>query len=35
MIILRRVLRPQLIATFVGIVAIGILGVGWLFNAVL
>jgi uncharacterized membrane protein YraQ (UPF0718 family) len=35
MIILRKVLRPQLIATFVGIVAVGILAVGWLFNAVL
>jgi uncharacterized membrane protein YraQ (UPF0718 family) len=35
MVILRKVLRPQLIATFVGIVAVGILGVGWLFNAVL
>ena len=35
MIILRKVLRPQLIATFVGIVAAGILAVGLLFNAVL
>lgn len=35
MIILRRVLRPQLIATFVGVVASGILLVGWLFNAIL
>ena len=34
-IILRKVLRPRLIATFVGIVASGILVVGWLFNAVL
>jgi uncharacterized membrane protein YraQ (UPF0718 family) len=34
-VILRKVLRPQLIATFVGIVASGILMVGWLFNAVL
>ncbi len=33
--ILRKVLRPRLIATFVGIVASGILLVGWLFNAVL
>lgn len=31
-IILRKVLRPQLIATFVGVVAIGILIVGYLFN---
>jgi uncharacterized membrane protein YraQ (UPF0718 family) len=35
MVILRKVLRPQLIATFVGVVAVGILAVGWLFNAVL
>ncbi len=31
-IILRKVLKPQLIATFFGIVAGGILTVGWLFN---
>jgi len=35
MVILRKVLRPQLIGAFVGIVASGILVVGWLFNAVL
>jgi uncharacterized membrane protein YraQ (UPF0718 family) len=35
MIILRKVLRPRLIATFVGVVAAGIMLVGWLFNAVL
>ncbi|HSB18624.1 MAG TPA: permease [Anaeromyxobacteraceae bacterium] len=35
MVILRKVLRPQLIATFVGVVAAGILVVGFLFNAVL
>ncbi len=34
-VILRKVLRPRLIAAFVGIVASGILAVGWLFNAVL
>ncbi len=34
-VILRKVLRPRLIAAFVGIVASGILMVGWLFNAVL
>jgi uncharacterized protein len=34
-IILRRVLRPPLIAAFVGVVATGILAVGYLFNAVL
>lgn len=34
-IILRKVLRPQLIAVFIGVVATGILVVGYLFNAVL
>ncbi len=32
MIILRKVLKPRLIATFVGVVALGILLVGYLFN---
>jgi uncharacterized membrane protein YraQ (UPF0718 family) len=35
MIILRKVLKPRLIATFVGVVATGILVVGYVFNAVL
>lgn len=35
MIILRKVLRPRLIATFVAIVATGILAVGYLFNSIL
>ena len=35
MVILRKVLKPPLIATFVGIVATGILAVGYLFNLVL
>jgi uncharacterized protein len=34
-IILRKVLRPQLIAVFIGVVGTGILIVGYLFNAVL
>ncbi len=34
-VILRKVLRPRLIATFVGVVAAGILIVGYVFNAVL
>ncbi len=34
-VILRRVMRPRLIATFVGVVATGILLVGYLFNAIL
>lgn len=33
-IILRRVIRPPLIAIFAGVVVIGILGVGYLFNAI-
>jgi uncharacterized membrane protein YraQ (UPF0718 family) len=35
MILLRRVLKPRLIGAFVGVVATGILLVGYLFNAVL
>ena len=35
MIILRKVLKPRLIATFVGVVAAGILLVGYVFNVVL
>lgn len=35
MIILRKVLKPRLILTFAGVVACGILLVGYLFNAVL
>jgi uncharacterized membrane protein YraQ (UPF0718 family) len=34
-IILRKVLRPQLIAVFVGIVAVGILIVGYVFNLIM
>jgi hypothetical protein len=33
-IILRKVLKPRLIAVFVGVVGTGILLVGWLFNLV-
>jgi uncharacterized membrane protein YraQ (UPF0718 family) len=35
MILLRRVLKPQLIATFVAVVGTGIVAVGYLFNIVL
>ena len=35
LIILRKVLKPRLIATFVTVVATGILLVGFVFNAVL
>jgi uncharacterized membrane protein YraQ (UPF0718 family) len=34
-IILRKVLKPRLIGAFVGVVAVGILIVGYVFNAVL
>lgn len=34
-VILRRVMRPRLIAAFVGVVACGIILVGYLFNAIL
>jgi uncharacterized membrane protein YraQ (UPF0718 family) len=32
MVILRKVMKPRLLATFVGIVAIGIVAIGYLFN---
>ncbi len=35
MILLRRVLKPKLIATYVGVVAAGILSTGFLFNLIL
>jgi hypothetical protein len=35
MILLRRVLRPQLLAAFISVVAFGILITGFLFNAIL
>ncbi len=35
MVILRKVLKPRLIATFIAVVACGILAVGYVFNAVL
>ena len=35
MIILRKVLKPTLIATFAGVVAAGILLVGYVFNLIL
>lgn len=35
MILLRRVLKPRLIAVFVGVTALGIIAVGYLFNAIL
>jgi hypothetical protein len=34
-IILRKVLKPQLIAVFIGVVTVGILIVGFIFNALL
>ena len=35
MIVLRKVLKPKMIAIFVGVVTVGILIVGYLFNWVL
>jgi uncharacterized membrane protein YraQ (UPF0718 family) len=35
MIILRKVIKPKLIAIFAGIVAVAIIIVGYLFNAIL
>ena len=35
MVLLRRVLKPQLLAAYVGVVATGIVAVGYMFNAVL
>lgn len=35
MILLRRVLKPQLIATFIAVTGLGIITVGYLFNAVI
>jgi len=35
MILLRRVLRPRLLAIFIGVVAVGIVATGYVFNAVL
>ena len=34
MVILRRVLKPRLIATFIGVVSVGIMLVGYIFNSV-
>ncbi len=34
MVILRKVLKPRLIATFIGVVSVGIMLVGYVFNAV-
>ena len=34
-IILRKVLKPRLMAVFIGVVAVGIMLVGWIFNAIL
>ncbi|MCC6175756.1 MAG: permease [Chloroflexi bacterium] len=35
LVILRRVIKPKLIAVFVGVVAVAIVGIGYLFNAVM
>ena len=35
MVILRKVLKPKLIAVFIAVVAVGIVLVGFLFNAIM
>jgi len=35
LVILRKVLKPRLIAVFIGVVASGILSVGYLFNMII
>jgi len=35
MVILRKILKPKLIAVFIGVVACGILSVGYLFNMII
>jgi uncharacterized protein len=35
MIILRRVIKPKLIAVFIAVVTVSIIGIGYVFNAVL
>ncbi len=35
MVILRKVLRPQLLAVFISLMTLGIIGIGYLFNALL
>jgi hypothetical protein len=35
MIILRRVLKPRLIATYIAVVTLGIIVIGYLFNTLL
>lgn len=35
MVILRRVIKPKLIPVFIGVVTVAIVGIGYLFNAVM
>jgi uncharacterized protein len=35
MVILKKVLRPQLLAVFIGLMTLGIISIGYLFNALL
>jgi hypothetical protein len=35
MVILRRVLRPRLLTVFIAVMTAGIIGVGYLFNALM
>jgi uncharacterized membrane protein YraQ (UPF0718 family) len=35
MVILKKVLRPQLLALFIGLMTVGIISIGYIFNALL
>ena len=35
MVILKKVLRPQLLAIFIGLMTIGIISIGYIFNAII
>jgi uncharacterized membrane protein YraQ (UPF0718 family) len=35
MVILKKVLRPQLLAVFIGLMTVGIISIGYIFNAII
>jgi len=35
MVILKKVMRPQLLAMFIGLMTVGIVSVGYIFNAII
>jgi len=35
MVILKKVMRPQLLAVFIGLMTVGIVSVGYIFNAII